>query len=159
MKKVMMFVALAVFALGISCYASASQGEGDKARAPEVSDQNGIGEDIIVIETVAYQDTCAKNPKSPCLKGGKCACVDKSACKECKKGLKKCDAATQAKCQKMLKDGTMPCPAKKDCPKAKANCPKDAKCPAGKTCPKDKSNCPKDAKCAAAKKASCPVKQ
>ncbi len=121
MNKLATLAILGILSLGTACMAMASDG-GEKSRTPAVSDQDG--NEIVVIESVAYTDTCAKDPKSPCVKDGVCACKDKTKCKDCKKHLKKCDAATQAKCQKALKDGTMPCPAGKTCPKDPSNAPK-----------------------------------
>ena len=44
--------------------------------------------------------------------------------KDCMKHMKKCDSATQAQCLEKLKNGTMPCPSGKTCPKDPSNTPK-----------------------------------
>ena len=117
MNKLTTLAIIGVLSHGTACMAMASGS--DDSTGPMNNDPNATG--IIVIETVAYTDTCAQDPKSPCVKDGICACKDKTKCQDCKAHLKKCDAATQAKCQKALKDGTMTCPSGKTCPKDPSN--------------------------------------
>jgi len=170
MKKSMLFTALAVIGMGICCYGAASQGENDK---PKTQTQDPVVGEIIVVEGVAFTDNCAKDPKSPCVKDGKCVCKDKLACKNCKAHLKKCDKAAQEKCKKLIKDGK--CPKNGTCPKdAAKQIKKDAASldrgsmfyVAQNTCPmnnaqknstaKDQKACPKDVKKQDGAKQTCP---
>ena len=120
MNKLTTLAIIGIVSLGTACMAMAAAT--NKANAPAANPQDG--EAIVVIESVAYTDGCANDPASPCVKDGKCVCADKSQCKNCMKHMKKCDSATQAKCLEKLKNGTMPCPSGKTCPKDPSNSPK-----------------------------------
>lgn len=121
MNKLTTLAIIGIVSLGTVCMAMAADAA-NKANAPAANPQDG--EAIVVIESVAYTDGCANDPASPCVKDGKCVCADKSQCKNCMKHMKKCDSATQAKCLEKLKNGTMPCPSGKTCPKDPSNSPK-----------------------------------
>lgn len=92
----MLVTLVAVLGMGIVCCAGSAHAKND---AP--GSKNNVpptAEEIIVVEGVSYTDCCAQDPKSPCVKNGKCVCKSKKDCTNCMKHLKKCDGTKQKKC-------------------------------------------------------------